>query len=84
MFASISKEGLKLIKTNHANSKVIGEKLSTLEKKMQTLKTYADARNHRLNEALEAHQVLTSRSETVYSLSFYEMKFSTCASLCVF
>lgn len=72
MFRSVSEVGLKLTKTNHPAKQSVGEKLRTLEAKMQMLKMYTEARRHRLDEALEAHQVKLNAIFTFSGL-FYSL-----------
>ena len=57
MFKSVTEMGQLLIRGNHSASEDIKTKLSNLEAKMHTLKEYAEARRHRLEEAFHAHQV---------------------------
>ncbi|PIK55211.1 putative spectrin alpha chain, non-erythrocytic 1 [Apostichopus japonicus] len=63
MFQSVSEVGLKLTETDHPAKQSVGEKLRTLEAKMQMLKMYTEARRHRLDEALEAHEYFIDVNE---------------------
>ncbi|KAJ8045597.1 Spectrin beta chain, non-erythrocytic 1 [Holothuria leucospilota] len=63
MFKSVSEMGHLLIKGKHPASGDIKTKISNLQTKMQTLKEYAEARRHRLEEAFDAHQYFIDVNE---------------------